>query len=124
MIVLKFGGTSVGDAARVRQAAAIIEAQPQPRLAVVSAAAGGTNQLLEAARAVAAGDAAHTATLTAAIRDRHLTIAAAIAVEDERLAAIAELDQLHAALDDALAAVGAAGSLGSPDSDRIVATGE
>ena len=51
MIVLKFGGTSVGDLNRVRDAAAIIEAQPQPRAAVVSAASGVTNLLLEAAAA-------------------------------------------------------------------------
>ena len=53
MIVMKFGGTSVGDAARVGQAAAIVEAQPAPRAVVVSAASGVTNLLLDAARAAA-----------------------------------------------------------------------
>ena len=53
MIVMKFGGTSVGDARRVREAAAIVEAQPSPRVAVVSAAWGVTNLLLDAARAAA-----------------------------------------------------------------------
>src|SRR5215211_665642 len=38
MIVLKFGGTSVGNIDRVREATRIIEAQPKPRVAVVSAA--------------------------------------------------------------------------------------
>src|SRR5918999_169779 len=51
MIVMKFGGTSVGDAARAHQVATIIEAQPSPRAAVVSAASGVTNMLLDAARA-------------------------------------------------------------------------
>ena len=55
MIVLKFGGTPVGDLNRVRDAAAIIEAQPEPRAAVVSAASGVTNLLLEAAAAAAHG---------------------------------------------------------------------
>ena len=52
-IVMKFGGTSVADAARVHEVAAIVAAQPLPRAAVVSAAAGVTNLLLDAARAAA-----------------------------------------------------------------------
>ena len=124
MIVLKFGGTSVGDAARVREAAAIAEAQPRPRVVVVSAVGGVTNLLLEAARAAAAGDATHVDTAAALVRERHLGVAAGIAAEGERVAALAELDQLHAALDDALADVLTAGALAHRDADRIVATGE
>src|SRR5215217_6403224 len=84
MIVLKFGGTSVGNVERVRGAAAI----------------------------------------AAAIRDKHLGIADGIGDEAERTAALAELDQLHAALNEALADVAAADVLSKRDSDRIVATGE
>jgi aspartate kinase len=124
MIVLKFGGTSVGDADRVQTAAAIIEAQPQPRLAVVSAAGGVTNLLLDAARAAAAGDESRADELTAAIRDRHLGIAAGIGDERERVAALAELDQIHAALAEALAHVVEVGALSDRDSDQIVAAGE
>ncbi|MDQ3045333.1 MAG: aspartate kinase, partial [Chloroflexota bacterium] len=71
MIVLKFGGTSVGSAERLREAATIIAAQPQPRLVVVSAASGMTNLLLEAARSAAQGNPADVAELVAAIRARH-----------------------------------------------------
>src|SRR5918998_273130 len=105
MIVMKFGGTSVGDAARVHQAATIIEAQPSPRAAVVD---GG--ELV--------------ARLVADVRSRHHDIAAAIGDDQERAAAVAALDQLHAALDDALADVDRAGELSPRDADRIVATGE
>src|SRR5262245_3050323 len=122
MIVLKFGGTSVGNVERVRDAAAIVEAQASPRAAVVSAASGVTNLLLEAAARAAAG--VRAGGIAAAIRDRHLGIAAGIGDEAERTAALAELDQLHAALDEALAGVAAAGTLSKRDSDRIVATGE
>jgi len=124
MIVLKFGGTSVGDAGRVREAAAIAAAQPLPRAVVVSAASGVTNRLLDAARAAAEGDESRVAAMAAAIRDTHLAIAAGIGDEAERAGALAELDQLHAALDDALGSVGQAGALAARDSDRIVATGE
>jgi bifunctional aspartokinase / homoserine dehydrogenase 1 len=124
MIVMKFGGTSVGDATRLHQAAAIVEAQPLPRVAVVSAAAGVTNLLLDAARAAATDSDEFVARLVGEIRERHHAFADSLAVERERAAAIAVLDQLHAALDDALAAVARAGTLSERDSDRIVATGE
>ena len=124
MIVLKFGGTSVGDAERVREAAGITAAQPAPRVVVVSAASGVTNLLLEAARAAAAGDGARAAEAVQAVRERHDAVAAGIGEAAERAGALAELDQLHAALDAALADVAAAGMLAPVDSDRIVATGE
>ncbi|HEU5431028.1 MAG TPA: aspartate kinase [Thermomicrobiales bacterium] len=124
MIVLKFGGTSVGDAERVREAARIVEAQPVPRAVVVSAASGVTNLLLEAGRAAAAGDAARQAEAVAAIRAKHANVLAGVADEAERLRAQVDLDQLHAALDDALAAVAARHELPNDLSDRIVATGE
>ena len=124
MIVLKFGGTSVGDAARVREAAAIAAAQLAPRVVVVSAVGGVTNLLLDAARAAATGQSDRVRDATAAIRDRHLGVANGIADPAERAGALAELDQLHAALDDALAEVAAEGALSDRCSDRIVATGE
>ena len=124
MIVLKFGGTSVGDVNRVRDAAAIVESQPSPRAVVVSAASGVTNLLLEAAAQAAADERQRASEIAATIRDKHLGIAAGIGDEAERLAALVELDQLHAALDEALAAVAAVGELSRRDSDRIVATGE
>jgi aspartokinase/homoserine dehydrogenase 1 len=124
MIVLKFGGTSVGDLNRVQNAAAIIEAQPQPRAAVVSAASGITNMLLEASAAAANGAGGRAGQVASAIRERHLAIVAGIADEAERAAAVAELDQLHAALDDALVEVAAARDCSDRLSDRIVSTGE
>lgn len=124
MIVLKFGGTSVGDAARVREAATIAAAQPAPRVVVVSAAGGVTNLLLDAARAAASGNHSRVEETVAAIRERHHGVAAGISDEGERAAAVATLDQLHAALDEALAEVAAAGELSRRLSDRIVATGE
>jgi aspartokinase/homoserine dehydrogenase 1 len=124
MIVMKFGGTSVADANRLLQVAEIVEAQPQPRAAVVSAASGVTNLLLDAARAAATDSEAFVARQVAEIRSRHYAIADALTDENERAAAVAVLDQVHAALDDALRAVARAGAFSDRDSDRIVATGE
>ncbi|MEZ4498051.1 MAG: aspartate kinase [Thermomicrobiales bacterium] len=124
MIVLKFGGTSVGDVDRVREAAKIIEAQPQPRAAVVSAVSGVTNLLLEAAAAASAGASERAAAVAAQIRARHDGVAAGISNDAERVAAVAELDRLHAALDDALAEAYEARDCSDRLSDRIVSTGE
>ncbi|MGH2547769.1 MAG: aspartate kinase [Thermomicrobiales bacterium] len=124
MIVLKFGGTSVGDANRVNDAAAIIEAQPLPRAAVVSAASGVTNLLLEAAAAAAVGATQRAGQVAGAIREKHAHVLAAVHNESERAAAGAVLDQLHAALDEALAEAASVRDLSNQLSDRIVSTGE
>ncbi len=124
MIVLKFGGTSVGTIEKVRDSAAIIEQQPEPRAAIVSAASGVTNMLLEAASAAATGNADGTRSLVDAIVAKHHSIANGIDNEIERSGALAELDQLHAALEASLQLVASAGELSKELSDRIVATGE
>jgi len=124
MIVLKFGGTSVGDAVRVREAAVIVAAQRQPRAVVVSAAAGATNLLLDAANAAASGDQTGVEAAAARVRQTHADVAAGIADEAEQAWVLAELDQLHAALDDNLAQVVVHNNLTADQSDAIVATGE
>jgi aspartokinase/homoserine dehydrogenase 1 len=124
MIVLKFGGTSVGNAERVADAASIIELQPKSRAAVVSAASGVTNLLLEAAAATAAGNNARSRDCVAAIREKHAGVLTGIRDSLEREAASDLVNQLHTALELALNDVASAGELSKRDSDRIVATGE
>lgn len=124
MIVLKFGGTSVGNADRVSDAASIIELQPKPRAAVVSAASGVTNLLLEAAGAAAAGDRAKAGEVTAQIHAKHANVLGGIASAEERAGAESAVQELHAALEAALDDVTADGELTKRNSDRIVSTGE
>ena len=124
MSVLKFGGTSVGTAAKVADAAAIIERQPLPRAVVVSAAGGVTNLLLEASTAAASGDDELSAATVAKIHDKHAAVVAGIASPDEQARANAVLDRLHAALDGLLGEVRTAGEVSRRASDAIVSTGE
>jgi aspartate kinase len=49
VVVLKFGGTSVGEAEAIRRVAGIVAAERRPRAVVVSALAGVTDALLELA---------------------------------------------------------------------------
>ncbi|MDP8908534.1 MAG: aspartate kinase [Chloroflexota bacterium] len=123
MIVLKFGGTSVGSAARVREAAAIARAQPEPRVVVVSAASGVTNLLLDAARAAAHSQTDRRHAAVAAIHAKHAEILTGVD-ERERASAQLVIDDLHGDLDASLDRVAAAGELSPRASDEIVAIGE
>ncbi|HTL51943.1 MAG TPA: aspartate kinase [Planctomycetota bacterium] len=72
MIVMKFGGTSVGTAARCIRAAEIVEQRlAEKPVVVVSAHGGVTDILLNAARQAAQGK---TAGLMQGFKDRHQTI--------------------------------------------------
>lgn len=124
MIVLKFGGTSVGDGERVRSAAAISLQQPKPRVIVVSAATGITNALLDAARAAARGDRAKREASVALIHERHAAILNGVNDDAFREAAAPVVASLHAALDASLDEITAAGELSERLSDRVVSTGE
>ncbi len=74
--VLKFGGSSVGSAAALRRAAAIVKQEiPQGGLVVVSALKGTTDRLLEAAAAAGRGEVDRARALSEAIRHHHQEVA-------------------------------------------------
>ena len=135
MIVAKFGGTSVADAAAIRRAASIIRGRldRQP-LVVVSALAGTTNMLLAAAEQAASGHLVAAIAQVEALRERHLSVAGELLGDDEvardvAAEASALFDEL-AHLSEALSVLGhmtprsldAFSSVGEQISARIVAT--
>jgi aspartokinase/homoserine dehydrogenase 1 len=71
--VMKFGGTSVGDAACIARTAQIIAqgAREGGCVAVVSAMSGVTNRLIEAAKRAGAGESGQGAAVLAALRAQH-----------------------------------------------------
>ena len=73
LCVMKFGGTSVGDAACIARAASIVKsaASTQSVVAVVSAMSGVTNRLIDAAQRAAAGDVEIAAKLVSELRIQH-----------------------------------------------------
>jgi aspartate kinase len=73
VIVVKFGGTSVGDAPAIRRSAEIVRARlaRQP-IVVVSALAGTTNALIAIAEQAARGQLIGAVRNVHALRDRHL----------------------------------------------------
>jgi aspartate kinase len=77
MIVAKFGGTSVEDAAAIRRVVSIVRSRlPLQPLVVVSALAGTTNALLELAELAGAGNLVGAIRGVEALRQRHLAVAA------------------------------------------------
>ena len=71
--VMKFGGTSVGDAACIARTAQIIAEGTRGGgcVAVVSAMSGVTNRLIEAAKRAGAGENGQGAAVLAALRAQH-----------------------------------------------------
>lgn len=73
MIVLKFGGTSVGDAEAIRRAGAIVASRQDRRpIVVVSAMAGVTNALIGLAEQAARGQLIGSLRAVEGLRERHL----------------------------------------------------
>lgn len=84
MIVMKFGGTSVGDAAAVRRLAEIVASRlaRQP-VVVVSAVAGTTDALLQLAGAAARGETPQAEEIGKTILSRHERMIAELRLEED-----------------------------------------
>jgi aspartokinase/homoserine dehydrogenase 1 len=86
--VMKFGGTSVGDASCIARTAQIIaqSAREGRCVAVVSAMSGVTNRLIEAAKNAQAGNAAEAAAILDALREQHeAALSSLLKSESERV---------------------------------------
>lgn len=121
MIVAKFGGTSVGDAAAIGRLADIVRARAlrQP-VVVVSALAGVTDRLVALGELVAEGDAPGTLAAIAALEARHREVADHLPGSAEAIDAIAaDLDALAAELEPQLG-----WSLSDDALDRLHGRGE
>src|SRR6202008_1679671 len=82
--VMKFGGTSVGDATCIRRSAQIVATAAKERrvAVVVSAMSGVTNRLIEAANRAKGGDREAGKALCESLRKQHFE-ALAVVVADE-----------------------------------------
>ena len=102
--VMKFGGTSVGDADCVRRAAAIVQsaAAQGPVVVVVSAMSGVTNRLIQAAHDAEGGEQELFPKLVSELRMQHRTALETLVSDPQRRSKIAgacqeileELDRL------------------------------
>ena len=127
MIVHKFGGTSLADAGRIRQAAALVSGPEGPRVVVVSALAGVTNHLLELALEAVKGEGTEVAWRLNALRVRHEEVAAALLGETSELDVA--LESIDSAFKRLSGAAGGGGEVDDPASarrlvDEVTSVGE
>src|SRR3954465_12549637 len=124
-IVMKFGGTSVGDAKAIERVAAIGRGPlPQRPVIVVSAMARVTDQLLRMARAAGSGDRKTALTLARELRERHYNTAG-------ELLGTALFTQFHSDLgtefedlEELLRGISAVGELTPRTTDNVASFGE
>jgi len=125
MIVMKFGGTSVGDAESILRLIGIVkERLSQKPVVVVSAMANVTDQLLAMARAAGAGDRDAALNISRSLRERHFNTAG-------ELLGTALFSELHSdlgadfeALDELIRGISAVGELTPRTTDHVAAFGE
>ena len=90
--VMKFGGTSVGDASCIARTARIIAraAKENPCVVVVSAMSGMTNRLIEAAKTAQAGNGAEAEAIMDALRQQHETALSSLLPDEQKRARLRE----------------------------------
>src|SRR2546428_2135105 len=127
MIVIKFGGTSVGDAQRVANAIDIVaERQPLKPIVVVSALAGVTNDLVASTEAARAGDVERVNQIIGAIRQRHEDVAMRLVQQkfDFFESFIKQLDKQIEQIHTILRGIALLGEITMRAKDKVVAIGE
>ncbi len=125
MIVMKFGGTSVENAAAIDRAARIVCMRLGDRpVVVVSAMAKVTDQLLAMGRAAGAGDRERALQLSRAVRERHYTTAGELLHTGLFTAFHADLEATFDALDELLRGIAAVGELTPRTTDYVLSFGE
>jgi aspartate kinase len=127
LVVMKFGGTSVEDAAAIERTTAIVAGRRRRGLqpvVVVSAMAKVTDLLIAGAAAAGRGDRTSALGISERLRTRHVETAAKL-LEQERFATLRlAIDQEFDALDDLLRGIAAVGELTPRTADLVVSFGE
>jgi aspartate kinase len=127
VIIIKFGGTSVGDAQRVANAIDIVaERQKLEPIVVVSALAGVTNDLVAATEAARAGDMERVNQIIGAIRQRHEDVAMRLVQQkfDFFESFIKQLDKQIEQIHTILRGIALLGEITMRAKDKVVAIGE
>jgi aspartate kinase len=135
MIVMKFGGTSVADAAAIERLVGIVRAarqaaiQPESQdwrgpIVVVSALGGATDKLLQTASEARAGNVASAMDVLRQLRERHHRVAEIISADGERGAVRRAIDDEFDELERLAGALGVLREATPRWLDTIAAAGE
>lgn len=127
MIVIKFGGTSVGDADRVANAIDIVaERREQDPIIVVSALSGVTNDLVAASEAARSQNPKRVAEIIAAVRQRHEDVALRLVQQksDFLETFLRQLDRQIEEIDTILRGIALLGEITPRAQDKVMSLGE
>jgi aspartate kinase len=126
LLVMKFGGTSMGSAERMRVAAAILagERRVRPVVAVVSAMSKVTDLLLDTLRHAEAGDEAGMGANLQQLRLRHVETCRDLVPEAKQEAVLAGIEDLIADFQRIAHGIRMLGERPPRSVDEAVATGE
>ena len=126
LLVMKFGGTSVGSAARMRVAARLAaeERARRPVAIVVSAMSKITDLLLDAMRHAEAGDRTGMETDVAALRSRHEDACRELLPAPRHAAVMAQIHKLIAEFERIAGGMAMLNMRPPRSADEAVATGE
>lgn len=125
MIVMKFGGTSVEDAAAISRAAEIVRSRlPQKPVVIVSALALITDQLLAMGTAAGRGEREEALKMARSIRERHYSVAGELLGTGVFTKFHAELEDEFDALDEFLRGLSAVGEFTARSHDNVLSFGE
>lgn len=128
MIVMKFGGTSLGDGETINRAVNIVCQTLKNKgqvVVVVSAMSGVTDTLLSAATSAARGDAETFRRARWALSDRHrLAITEVLSYEEARLQLMEEVEALLSDFESLCRSIHVLGELTARGSDAVASLGE
>ena len=125
MIVMKFGGTSVEDAAAIQRSAEIVRQRLLQRPAViVSALAGVTDQLLAMAETAGRGEREPALQSARSVRERHYTTAGELLGTARFTGFHSQLEEEFDALEELLRGIAAVGECTARSADCLLAFGE
>ena len=124
-MVMKFGGTSVGDATSIARVTEIVRGRLMERpVVVVSAMARVTDQLLQMARAAGSGDRKTALTLARELRERHYNTAGELLGTALFTEFHSDLGSEFEELEELLRGISAVGEVTPRTTDHVASFGE
>ncbi len=124
-VVMKFGGTSVEDAAAIRRLCQLVlRPSPHRPVVVVSALAKITDQLMNAGWSAAAGHLDSAREILQVLHRRHETVASGLSKGDERSPLFSEFANEFKVLDKMLLAIAAEKAFTPRSQDSLLGAGE
>ena len=124
MKVLKFGGSSVGSPARIREVKKIIESQAEPAVIVVSAFEGVTDHLHKISELAASGNSEYMNLLSQLVGKHRAFTSELIHGEERQKPVLEKIEQISEELGELMKGISILHELTRQSSDHVITAGE